>query len=245
MPDDGPVDIRIRPNHRRRIVLGALGAILLLTTYSFQRPLFRGNFGVVEAGKVYRSAQPRGGLAGLIGGRKLLSILNLRGGTPADPFYADELRISANRGVDFYDFPMSATRRPTRRELLALIDLFGRCRYPLLIHCKSGADRTGLASALYLMAGQGVGPEKAIRAFSLDYGHVGLYGTERLHKPIVEYNTWLKTRGLAHTPGRFRRWVETDYESPERSRDFRPMRPGPRDSVAAKLKAGGREPYSR
>ena len=55
----------------------------------------------------------------------------------------------------YYDLPLSATRRPTRRELLQLIDLLETCSYPLLIHCKSGADRTGLASALYRLVRRG------------------------------------------------------------------------------------------
>src|SRR5262249_57216146 len=91
----------------------------------------------------------------LIRGRRIASVLNLRGGSLADTFYQEEVRVTHALGVDFYDLPMSATRRPSRRELLLLLDLFGRCRYPLLIHCKEGSDRTGLACAPYLMASRG------------------------------------------------------------------------------------------
>ena len=66
--------------------------------------------------------------------------------------------MARDQGLEFYDLPMSACRRPTRRELLVLLDLFEHCRYPLLIHCKSGSDRTGLASALYLMSRRGEPP---------------------------------------------------------------------------------------
>ena len=59
---------------------------------------------------------------------------------------------------------MKATTRPTRSELLTLIDFFDHCQYPLLIHCKAGADRTGLASALYLMMQKDVPPQEAIRS---------------------------------------------------------------------------------
>ena len=68
-------------------------------------------------------------------------------------------------GLSLYDLPLSATRRPARLELLRLIDVLERCPYPLLIHCKSGADRTGLASALYLMLQRGETPERAGAAF--------------------------------------------------------------------------------
>lgn len=209
--------------------------ILGVTAYEFRRPWFHGNFGVVERGRVYRSSQPREGLEGLIRDFKLTTILNLRGGSTAEAFYADELRLTREFGVDFYDFPLSATRRPSRRELLMLLDLYPRCRYPLLIHCKSGSDRTGLASALYLMVGpRAVPPDRAMRAFSLHYGHVGLGGTQLLHEPIVEYADWLKAHRLAHTPERLRHWVEHDYASADAATTFTPLRPGPRASVARK-----------
>ena len=232
----GPIlsDPVSRRRRRRRRILLSLALLLLITTYSFRRPLFHGNFGVVERERVFRSAQPEAGLAETIRTNHLASILNLRGGSTADKFYANEVRVTKELGVEFYDFPMSATRRPTRRELLVLIDLLGRCRYPLLIHCKSGSDRTGLATALYLMVGRGVGPKTASRAFTLDYGHVALNGTQRLHEPLDEYATWLITEQLAHTPERLRSWVETRYESPDPSAAYRPLRPGPRESLAEK-----------
>ena len=189
---------------------------------------------------MYRSAQPGPGLDPLIRGLKLAAVLNLAGGSLDKSAYANEVRTTSGLGVDFYDFPMSATRRPSRRELLTLIDLFGRCRYPLLIHCKAGADRTGLASAFYLMSRQGFDPDRAMRAFTVDYGHVPFFGPERLHEPVAEYAEWLKNRGLAHTPERLRHWVETEYRSDEPPAPFRPLRPGPRESVA-----GGHERVAR
>jgi len=220
-----------RRTWRRRFVVVAVAAALGLAVYTFRRPLFHGNFGVVEPGLVFRSAQPHRGFAGLIRTRGLASVLNLRGGSAADPWYTDEVRLTGAAGVDFYDFPMSATRRPSRAELLVLLDVFGRCRYPLLIHCKSGADRTGLATALYLMAVKSVAPERALGAFTLDYGHVPLGGPERLHEPLAEYAAYLKGRGLGHTPERLRRWVETEYAG-DRPAAVRTLRPGPREALA-------------
>src|SRR5262249_25909523 len=141
----------------------------------------------------------------------LRSILNLRGGNPADWWYEAEVKTAQSSGVSFYDLPLHATRRPTRRELLVLIDTLRSCRYPLLIHCKSGADRTGLASALYLMVHRGQPPERAAEAFSLEFGHIPLGGTEHLHEPLNEYAAWLTARRHRHTPERFRDWVKSSY----------------------------------
>ncbi len=223
-----------RRKRLRRLALG-LSAVALLTVVVFQNSLFRGNFGVVDPGRVYRSAQPTSGLPGLIRGRSLSTVLNLRGGSPRDPWYAGEVVACHEAGVAFYDLPMSATSRPGRRELLRLIDLFGSCEYPLLIHCKSGSDRTGLASALYLMVARGLGPEEALGAFTVWYGHVPLLGTQRLHEPFHEYAAWLSSRELAHSPRRFRDWVARDYRSDDPPGETADLRPGPREPLFTRI----------
>jgi hypothetical protein len=202
--------------------------LALVLCWVFRRPWFQGNLGVVDAGRVIRSAQPTTQLPGWIRDHQLRSILNLRGGSPADWWYDSEVKAAEASGVSFYDFPLSATRRPTRRELLVLIDTLTVCPYPLLIHCKSGADRTGLASALYLMIHPGESPERAQQAFSLQFGHIPLGGTEHLHEPLDEYAAWLAARRLSHTPQRFRDWVKSEYRPADGSPDPPRLQPGPR-----------------
>jgi hypothetical protein len=216
---------------RRRVRVAVAVAVALAAGAcgaDFRRIYFGENLGVVDPGRVLRSAQPGAGFRDLVRGRGLRSVLNLRGGSFADPWYTAEVVTARREGVEFYDLFLSATRRPTRNELLTLLDLFGRCRYPLLIHCKSGSDRTGLACALYRMAVLGEGPQRAREALTLEYGHVALFGTERLHEPLDEYATWLEARRLGHTPGRLREWVEREYRSRGSDDPFRPLRPGPR-----------------
>ena len=218
---------RMRAGRRRRVRRIALATAIVLVVlalslcWTFRRPWFQGNLGIVDAGRVIRSAQPTAQLPAWIRDYRLRSILNLRGGGKADWWYNAEVKAAMAGGVSFYDFPLSATRRPTRRELLVLIDTLETCPYPLLIHCKSGADRTGLASALYLMVRRGTPPEEAERAFTLEHGHVPLGGTEHLHEPLNEYAAWLEARGLSHSADRFRDWVKHDYRVARR-----PRRPG-------------------
>jgi protein tyrosine phosphatase (PTP) superfamily phosphohydrolase (DUF442 family) len=217
-----------RRGRKRLAALLLVLASLIAGAVTFRNPWFYGNFGVVEPGRVYRSAQPDGTLRGLIARYRLASVLNLRGGAQDDAWYADEVRATRDLGVDFYDFPMSATRRPARRELLILLELFDRCSYPLLIHCKSGSDRTGLATALYLMSRKGETPAQALGAFSLQYGHVPLFGPEHLHEPIEQYARWLEASGQAHSPARLRSWVENVYEPSASPRSVPLLLPGPR-----------------
>jgi protein tyrosine phosphatase (PTP) superfamily phosphohydrolase (DUF442 family) len=210
----------------------ALVVCALSLTWVFRRPWFEGNLAVVDEGRVIRSAQPTSQLPRLVAEYGLRSILNLRGGNPADSWYDAEVRTAQTSNLAFYDLPLSATRRPTRRELLLLFDILARCPYPLLIHCKSGADRTGLASALYLMTRKGERPEQAEGTFALEFGHIPIAGTQHLHEPLHEYADWLKARRLSHTAERFRDWVKNDYRSSDPAIDppLWPTGPRPRRS---------------
>jgi protein tyrosine phosphatase (PTP) superfamily phosphohydrolase (DUF442 family) len=218
-----------RRKARRKAFLA--GTIVFAACFSayFHRPLFEGNVGIVDPGRVIRSAQPTGDrLASLTKEHGLATVLNLRGGSDSDPWYKAEVADAARLGLDFYDFPMNATSRPPRRHLLAVLDLLDRCRYPLLIHCKSGSDRTGLVAGLYLLSRQGVPPEQAEGALTLVHGHIPILETKRMHEPFDEYADWLQIHGQAHTPARFRAWVENDYRSDDPVAAFRPLVPGPR-----------------
>lgn len=229
-PKDSP-----RRRRRRYLLLGIFLASGVLSAIALRNPWFNGNFGIVDPGHVFRAAQPGANLGQIVDTQRVASILNLRGGSDTDPYYVNEVKVVREKHLDFYDFPISATRRPTRRELLVLLDLFEHCRYPLLIHCKSGSDRTGLASALYLMERNGTSPDRAVeRAFSLYYGHIPMFGTSHLHEPFREYAAWLKAHKLEHAPERLRAWVAQGYRDDDNpSSAFRRLPAGPRAEIRA------------
>ncbi len=233
-----PID-RSKRRRRRLIVFGlSLLIIAGAVTFAFRNPLFHGNFGVVDEGLAYRSAQPTEGLPALIAQKQIATVLNLRGGSDSDPWYVAEVAETKRLGVDFYDFPLVATVRPTRRQLLTVLDILDRCKYPLLIHCKSGSDRTGLVSALYLMSRKGVEPLRAEAEFTLHYGHVPLLGTRHLHEPVLEYAAWLKTHEKTHTPERFRDWVAHQYQADDPLVELTPYPKGPRTRRIARSGTG-------
>lgn len=199
-------------NRRRLVRLSVIASVvLMLVTTIGYKPLFQKNFSEVVPQKLFRSAQPDDRLGRWIEEHNIRSVLNLRGGKPSYDWYAQEMRIVREHGVDYYELPMSAQMRPQKRELLQLIDLLGRARYPMLVHCKSGSDRTGLGVALYHLIVQKEPPEKALSGFSIFHAHIPLFGPEKLQQPLREYAVWLSQKGLIHTPERFREWVEKEY----------------------------------
>lgn len=227
-----------RSSFRRKLRRGLLFVLALLiggSLFQFERFFFRNNFGEVEAGRVYRSAQPRDELARTIADYQIASVLNLRGGSRKNSWYANEVDTTRNLSVDFYDFPMQADEPPSRDQILQLLDFFDRCDYPLLIHCKSGSDRTGLAVALYRMVVDADPPEQAEQAFSLDYAHIPLFGPERLHDPLRQYAAWLRLTSQPHEPARFRDWVSSHYQPSSANilpAKVEPIRPGPRAELS-------------
>jgi protein tyrosine phosphatase (PTP) superfamily phosphohydrolase (DUF442 family) len=226
------------PPRRRRVrryfARAAAGTALVVALFFGSlalKPFYGSNLGIVDGGRLIRSAQPTSGLKDMIRDHKLASILNLRGGSPKHDYYSNEVRVAQEAGVDFYDFSMSATKRPKRSDLLRLIDVMTRCEYPLLIHCKSGADRTGLATAIYRMVVLKEPPEQALAAFTVYHSHFPLFGTQRLHEPIDEYAAWLARNALPHTPERFRDWVLNTYEADDPAVEPPPVVPGSRHAI--------------
>lgn len=154
--------------------LGAVAAVAAVVGYLALLHA-RGNFHPVVAGEVYRSAQVTAAdIAGYRAGYGIASILNLRGAAPGEAWYDEEIAASAALGVAHADFAMNASRELGPEEAARLIGLMRAMPKPLLVHCRHGSDRTGLAMSLYLAAIRGADEATAEGQLSLWFGHVGV-----------------------------------------------------------------------
>ncbi|RWX76671.1 protein tyrosine phosphatase [Neorhizobium lilium] len=133
-----------------------------------------GNFHEILPGQLYRSAQPTPNeLANYIQRYGIKTVINLRG--PSErKWYRDEVATTSKLSVQHVDFQMSATRQLSAQESENLVALLKDAPKPVLIHCRAGADRTGLASVIYLQQVAGVNEETAEWQLSPLYGHVNL-----------------------------------------------------------------------
>ncbi len=131
-----------------------------------------GNFHTVETGKLYRSAQPSGsGIRAYAQSLGIKSVLNLRGRHPGEAWYDDEIGVSNELGLFHADLALSATRELTDAQLKELEIVLRDAPAPILVHCKGGADRTGLAAALFELNIQKRPVDKAAAQLSWVYGH--------------------------------------------------------------------------
>jgi protein tyrosine/serine phosphatase len=136
-----------------------------------------GNFHPVDEGVLYRSAQlDEAELARVIGEYGIKTILNLRGADPGAEWYNAEIALSQRRGVAHFDVPLSARRRVGRAEIERILAIIRAAPKPVLIHCKAGADRSGLIAAAYLLLVDRDDPRLAARQLSLRYGHFPYFG---------------------------------------------------------------------
>lgn len=133
-----------------------------------------GNFHTVIPGQLYRSAQPSGPqLESYIRQYGIKTVINLRGKN-SKPWYVEEIAVAQRLGVRHIDFGMSATKILTVDRAAALIDIMRSAPRPILVHCLSGADRTGLFSLIYSRQVAGLRQDEAGWQLSFLFGHVAI-----------------------------------------------------------------------
>lgn len=158
---------------RRVAALAALAAVGLVGYLGALQ--LDGNFGTVVPGQVYRSAQPTPArLDEFARAYGIKAVLNLRGGAPGAAWYDRERDETGKLGLTLIDFPMSDHEVLSQARTETLLSILRSAPKPLLIHCKAGSDRTGLASAIYLGLVAGRSEHVAEDQLSIRYGHLSV-----------------------------------------------------------------------
>ena len=160
-----------------RVLAGSFGAAIGVFGYlGFLN--VTGNFHATIPGELYRSAQLQpGDLTRYTELYHIRSVLNLRGAEPERDWYKYEIHEATINGIEHRDFRMRADAELTDQEAVQLIETMRQMPKPLLIHCRSGADRTGLAAAFYLAAIAKRGEWASEEQLWLQNGHLPLWFT--------------------------------------------------------------------
>jgi protein tyrosine/serine phosphatase len=171
------------------------------------------NFAEVAPG-VYRSNQPDPARLARLHRMGIRTIVNLRG-VHRQSHYLFEAESCAALGLTMVNLQLHARRAAPRSELLALIETFRTAEKPLLLHCKSGADRAGLAAAIYLLAIEGRTAAEARRHLHPRYVHFRWSQTG-----ICDHLLDVYEARAAASPIDFETWVATEYDQPALDADF-------------------------
>jgi len=150
---------------RRRLLIGsAIAAIVLGNVITFAvlwRNRYPRRFAPVEAGVLYRSAQPTGAqIQRLVDNFGIRTVIIARDGN--SPRIKDERAAAAKNGVKVVHIPIES-RAEIRPECIAE---FWRVvsapeNQPVLVHCAAGRHRTGFLCAMYRIERQGWEPARA------------------------------------------------------------------------------------
>lgn len=196
----------------RAVVLGCLAGLLLALGAEASRVLLGFNCHTVVNGLVYRSSQLSAAeLENLLDRHGIRTIINLRGNCDLMPWYPEECRTAHRQNVSLQDIGLSAGRLPSVTEVRQLVKVLDQSAYPILLHCRQGADRTGLVSAMILLLYTDTDYDQARRQLGLRYGHVSLGRTTYMGRFYKLYEDWLAGQDVTHSPARFRQWLLHEY----------------------------------
>jgi protein tyrosine/serine phosphatase len=172
------------------------------------------NLAEVIPGKLYRCNHPTPArLARLTRKLGLRTLINLRGHRKCG---SDALsREAAGRlGLIHIDMAFESRGAPHRDRILRFAEIYRNLQAPALMHCKSGADRAGLASGLAIMFEGGTATQ-ALEQLSSRYGHFSRSKTGILDAFFRLYASTAEGRMA------FLDWVRDEYDENALRASFR------------------------
>lgn len=206
LPPRGPV---------RWGLCGLLCGALIALGWEAGYVLLGPNFHCVAPAMAYRSAQPKAAwLDRTIHQHGIRSVINLRGDGHESAWYVNERAVAKEHGAYFENVMLSAAFAPNQRDLRRLVRVFDSAPRPVLFHCRSGGDRSGLAAAIFLLLCTDAPVEEARGQLSLRYGHNPYGRSACLHGVLDRYEEWLATAALEHRPEHLRHWIMRVYRRP-------------------------------
>jgi protein tyrosine/serine phosphatase len=123
-------------------------------------------------------------------------------------------------GLDLHHIHVCSARAlPEGAKILERIDALGQLPRPFLLHCKSGADRTGFAAALILILIEGCSVEDAARQLARKHIHFPRSKSGVLGHVFRVYLRDAEPLGIG-----FRAWLEKGYDPETITADFQDWR---------------------
>jgi undecaprenyl-diphosphatase len=176
-------------SRRLKLLFSAVALVVFLGATYLLYMEEQGNFHTITYGEAYRSAiLDRDELEHYVKEYEIKSIVNLLGYHPSESWYKEEIEVSANCNIKHYDVSLPAGREPTEGEARRLVGIFKSAPRPVLIHCKAGADRSGLAAAMWRVIVDKEPKSEAAKELSILYGHIPVGKTIAMDQYFKNWN---------------------------------------------------------
>jgi hypothetical protein len=202
-----------KPSKLRRSLIISGVALVCCSAFGYANSrlyLFYPNFHTVVDKQVYRSARPNASrLHRWFQQYGIQTVIDLECGDDSD---RPEMKAL---GIVELDIQWPSGRLPPTAKLRGLITAIETCPKPLLIHCRAGAERTGVASIIAAMAIGHQDYDTARQQLSSKYFHVW-HDPERAEGVVDVYENYCRAKHLS-TGGweQFRQWAMTVYDEPD------------------------------
>ena len=145
---------------------------------------------------------------------KIKSVINLRGKRDCSSYYLEK-NICKKHNLQLYNYPISSRDLPSKEKVLGFFKLLDTVQYPCIMHCKSGADRAGLASALYMIYKNKCSVDYAKQQLSFRHLHIKYAKTG-----ILDYFFDSAIKENKNNYKDFIYWIKNEYNKDQLKKNF-------------------------
>lgn len=164
----------------------------------------------------WRSGQPAPHQLAALQRKGLRTVVSLRGEREQGSWQLQK-EACERLGLNLVELKVRSRAAPEKELLLGARAFFESLEHPVLFHCKSGSDRAGFVSALYMLLHEGASASEALEQLSLRYGHFRFSKTGVLDLCLERYRDEGEAAGLT-----LEDWARTRYDPDELERTFEP-----------------------
>ena len=187
----------------------------LFVDHEILRIFFRNFYALSD--KAYRSNHPSAGFIKKLRNKHgVKTIISMRKADTSGSYLLEKEACDSN-GMILVNHRMSSRKLPKKDMVIKAKQLFDEVEYPILIHCKSGADRAGLMSVFYMHFVEKQPIEQAVEQLSMKYGHFRWADTGKLDFFFDKFFEYKQQ----HSDIEFIDWVEHIYDRESLDKQFK------------------------
>lgn len=166
--------------------------------------------------RAWRSAQPWPHQVRYYAKSKgIKTIVNLRGERDCGSYRLEQAACK-KYGIEFVNYKMHSGAPPLPEVVTGFKEFFENLEHPILIHCKSGADRAGIAATLYQHLLDDKPMNEAVDQMSIRFGHFKHARTGVLDHFLERYLAANEEQPISLSD-----WVKTQYDQDEIRKSFK------------------------